>query len=186
MDPTHGLVVYETRDSYATDCMGMAYTRLRRSARSTYSSVFGMAYTPTGIPRMCKIQADDPSINVSPGDDTSHTQSIKRVEVTKGMRTLGVRLAQHRLEEATKMRDHLKTAPLNRENVAILGFRAIWQMKLKYCLGATCFTKKQCDKLQARFLPTFLSKMGINRTNGNRSSAWANFTRRHAGNTSRD
>jgi hypothetical protein len=61
------------------------------------------------------------------------------------------------------MRDHLKTAPLNREHVAI-GFRAIWQMKLKYCLGATCFTKKQCDKLQARFLPTFLSKMGINRT----------------------
>ena len=37
-------------------------------------------------------------------------------------------------------------------------------MKLKYCLGSTCFTKKNCDKLQARFLPTFLSKMGINRT----------------------
>jgi hypothetical protein len=68
------------------------------------------------------------------------------------------------MEEATMMRDRLKTAPLvNREHVAIR-FRAIWQMKLKYCLGATCFTKKQCDKLQARYLPTFLSKMGINRT----------------------
>jgi hypothetical protein len=82
-------------------------------------------YTPTGIPRMCKIQADDPSIDVSPGDDPSRTQ---RVEVTKGMRTLGVRLApdgndfdefQHRMEEATMMRDRLKTAPLNREHVAI-------------------------------------------------------------------
>ena len=69
-----------------------------------------------------------PSIDVTPGDDPSRTQSIKRVEVTKGMRTLGVRLApdgndfdefQHRMEEATKrMRDRLKTTPLNREHVA--------------------------------------------------------------------
>jgi hypothetical protein len=42
---------------------------------------------------MCKIRADDPTIDVSPGDDPLHTQSIKRVEVTKGMRTLGVRVA---------------------------------------------------------------------------------------------
>jgi hypothetical protein len=67
------------------------------------------------------------------------------------------------MEEATMMRDRLKTAPLNREHTAI-GFRAIRLMKLKYCLGATCFSKKQCDTLQARYLPTFLSKMGINRT----------------------
>jgi hypothetical protein len=41
---------------------------------------------------MCKrIQADDPTIaDVSPGDDPLCTQSIKRVEVTKGMQTLGV------------------------------------------------------------------------------------------------
>jgi hypothetical protein len=61
------------------------------------------------------IQADDPTIDVSPGDDPLSTQSIKRrVEVTKGMRTLGVvRLApdgndydeyKHRMEEATMMR----------------------------------------------------------------------------------
>ena len=37
-------------------------------------------------------------------------------------------------------------------------------MKMQYPLGATCFTKKQCDKIQARYLPTFMSKMGINRT----------------------
>jgi hypothetical protein len=128
----------------------------------------------TGIPRMCKIQADDPTIDVSPGDDPLRTQSIKHVEVTKGMRTLGICLApdgndfdefKHRMEEATMMRDRLKTAQLNREHVAI-GFRAIWQMKLKYRLGATCFSKKkQGYKLQARYLPTFLSKrMGINRT----------------------
>jgi hypothetical protein len=71
----------------------------------------------------------------------------------------------HRMEEATMMRDRLKTAPLNREHGVAIGFHAIWQMKLKYCFGATCFSKKQCDKLrQARYLPTFLSKMGINRT----------------------
>jgi hypothetical protein len=51
-------------------------------------------FTDTGIPRMRKIQADDPTINISPGDNPTCTQSIKRIEVTKGMRTLaGVRLA---------------------------------------------------------------------------------------------
>jgi hypothetical protein len=51
-------------------------------------------YTDTGIPpRMRKIQADDPTIGVSPGEDPSCTHSIKRAEVTKGMRTLGIRLA---------------------------------------------------------------------------------------------
>jgi hypothetical protein len=80
---------------------------------------------------MRKIQADDPtSIDVSPGDDPSLTQSIKRVEVTKGMQTLGVRLApdgndhdeyKHHMEEATSLIcGRLKTAPLvNREHVAI-------------------------------------------------------------------
>ena len=86
------------------------------------------SYTPTGIARMCKIHADDPSIDVSHGADPAQTQSIKRVEVTKGMRTLGVRLApdgndfdefQHRMEEATTIRDCLKTAPLNREQLPL-------------------------------------------------------------------
>jgi hypothetical protein len=73
------------------------------------------------------------------------SQSIKRVEVTNRMRTLGVCLApdgndhdefKHRMEEATMMCDCLKTASLNREHVAI-GFRApIWQMNFKCCLGA--------------------------------------------------
>jgi hypothetical protein len=99
-------------------------------------------------------------------------QPIKRIEVSKGMRTLGVRLApdgndkdeyEYRLDEATAMRDRLKTAPLSREHVRI-GFKSIWKMKMQYPLGATCFNKKQCDKIQARYLPTCLSKMGINRT----------------------
>lgn len=68
----------------------------------------------------------------------------------------------YRLEEATVIRDRLKKAPLNREQVRI-GFNAIWKMKMRYPLGATCFNKKQCNKIQARYLPTFLSKMGINR-----------------------
>jgi hypothetical protein len=87
-------------------------------------------YTATGIPRMCKIQANNPTIDVSAGDDPilRSTQSIKCVEVlTKGKRTLGVRLApdgndydefKHCMEEATMtMRDRLNTAPLNRESM---------------------------------------------------------------------
>ena len=35
---------------------------------------------------------------------------------------------------------------------------------IQYPLGATYFTAKQCQKLQAVYLPSFLSKMGINQT----------------------
>ena len=39
-------------------------------------------------------------------------------------------------------------------------------MKLLYPLGAICFTRKQCAKIQARYLPTFYPKWasGIKRT----------------------
>ena len=129
-------------------------------------------FTDAGIPRMTKSTADDPNIQLTSGSDFQTYHTITRIEATKGMRTLGVRLApdgneneeyNHRLREATTMRDRLKRAPLNREQVGI-GFRAIWKMKLQYPIGATCFTHKQCNKLQARYLPAFLSRMGINCT----------------------
>ena len=33
---------------------------------------------------------------------------------------------------------------------------------IQYPLGATCFTSKQCQTIQAKYMPTFLSQMGIN------------------------
>lgn len=49
--------------------------------------------------------------------------------------------------------------------VGVLGFRAIWQMMIQYPLKATFSMWKQCHKIQATYyLPTFLSKMGINHT----------------------
>jgi hypothetical protein len=130
------------------------------------------SFTPSGVPYMEKIKDADPDIALSSGADFDTTYNIQRIETTKGMRTLGVRLApngndldefKYRMDEATTMRDRLKVAPLYREHVGI-GFRAIWRMKLQYPLGATCFSRKQCNKIQARYLPTFLYKMGINRT----------------------
>jgi hypothetical protein len=121
---------------------------------------------------MMKTQPNDPDIQLTSGADFKTSHNIQRIEITKGMRTLGVRLApngndndefNHRMTKATKMRDRLKLAPLNREHVGV-GFCSIWKMKLQYPLGATCFTHKQCNRLQARYLPTFISKMGINRT----------------------
>jgi hypothetical protein len=35
--------------------------------------------------------------------------------------------------------------------------------KFSYPLGATCFTDKECNSIQAKYMPTVLSKMGINR-----------------------
>jgi hypothetical protein len=129
-------------------------------------------FTAAGAPKMKKIQEDDLPIALTAGADHVTTHEIARIEVTKGMRTLGVRIApdgneqeeyKHRMNEATIMRDRLKGAPLNREQVGI-GFRAIWKMKMQYPIGSTCFTSKQCTKIQARYLPTFLSRMGINKT----------------------
>jgi hypothetical protein len=39
-------------------------------------------------------------------------------------------------------------------------------MKLLYALGAICFTRKECAKIQARYLPNFYPKWasGINLT----------------------
>jgi hypothetical protein len=106
---------------------------------------------------MTKSDADDPDIQLTSGSDFQMSHTITRIKVTKGMRTLGVCLApdgneneeyNHRMREATTMRDCLKRAPLNREKVGI-GFRAIWKMNLQYPIGATCSTHKQCNKLQA-------------------------------------
>jgi hypothetical protein len=114
-------------------------------------------FTDAGIPRMTKSNADDPDIQLTSGSDFQTSHTIMRIKVTKGMRTLGVRLApngneneeyNHRMREATTMHYHLKRAPLNHEQVGI-GFCAIWKMKLQYPIGATCFTHKQCNKLQA-------------------------------------
>jgi hypothetical protein len=36
--------------------------------------------------------------------------------------------------------------------------------KFSYPLGATCFSEKECNSIQAKYMPTVLSKMGINRS----------------------
>jgi hypothetical protein len=36
--------------------------------------------------------------------------------------------------------------------------------KFGYPLGATCFKEKECNSIQAKYMPTVLSKMGINRS----------------------
>jgi hypothetical protein len=61
------------------------------------------------------------------------------------------------------MNQWIKEAPLGCEHIGV-SFRAIWKMMIQYPLGATCFTSQQCHKIQAKYLPNFLSKMGINRS----------------------
>jgi hypothetical protein len=127
-------------------------------------------FTPTGEPKMVNTTAGPPILlHSSPNLDNPAT--IQRVSTATGMRTLDVRLApdgndhdefSYRIQQATKMQQRVAAAPLGREYVGI-GFRAIWQMMIQYPLGATCFTVQQCAKIQAKYLPTFLSKMGINR-----------------------
>jgi hypothetical protein len=129
-------------------------------------------FTPAGAPKMVSSTDDDLHIHLTSGSDTTNPAAIQRVPTSTGKRTLGVRLTPdgndndefaYRIQQASTMNKRVAAAPLGREHIGI-GFRAIWRMMIQYPLGATCFTKKQCNSLQAKYLPTFLSKMGINRT----------------------
>jgi hypothetical protein len=106
------------------------------------------------------------------GNNRTHTTPITRVEVTKGKHTLGVWLApsgddkteyQFWLQEAIKLWPWLLRAPLNRESTRT-GLSTMIIQKFGYPLGAMCFTEKECNSIQAKYMPTVLSKMGINRS----------------------
>jgi hypothetical protein len=128
-------------------------------------------FSPGGAPKMDPSTDDDLRIHLTSGTDP-HPEPIQRISTATGKRTLGVRLApdgndrdefDYRMQQASTMKHRVAAAPLGREHIGI-GFRAIWRMMIQYPIGATCFTKKQCDNIQAKYLPVFLSKMGINRT----------------------
>jgi hypothetical protein len=113
---------------------------------------------------------DGPLILLTPSSQPDSLATIQCISMAKGMRTLGMRLAPngndndeyaYRLQQASKMKQCITAAPLGREYIGIR-FRAIWQMMIQSPLGATCFMLKQCSKIQSTYLPTFLSKMGIN------------------------
>jgi hypothetical protein len=55
----------------------------------------------------------------------------------------------------------MQKAPLNKEST-VIGFQLITHQKMESTLPITCFDDKQCDAIQSTYLPTFLSKMGIN------------------------
>jgi hypothetical protein len=122
---------------------------------------------------MCAVSDDaDTDILLTQGNNRSRPTKITQDKVTTGKCTLGVRLApngsdktecEYRLAEATKLQPCLLRAPLNRESTR-KGFTTMILQKFSYPLGATCFTEKECNSIQAKFLPTVLSKMGINRS----------------------
>jgi hypothetical protein len=118
----------------------------------------------------------DTPIQLTSGSNTS-LMPIQRLPPTKKhghQCTLGVHLApdgndkhkfQHRLQQATKIKTKIAVAPLGREHIRI-GFQAIWQMVIqlspwRHMLFGKLL-EKQCDRIQSKYLPTFLSRMGIN------------------------
>jgi hypothetical protein len=69
---------------------------------------------------MTKSNADDPNIQLTSRSTFQMSHTITRIEVTKRMQTLGVRLApdsnvneeyNHQMRKATTMRDRLKRPP---------------------------------------------------------------------------
>jgi hypothetical protein len=128
-------------------------------------------FTATGEAQMVST-TDGPMIILTAGATPDKPEPLRRVSTSEGQRTLGVRLApdgnenmehSYRIIQARKMGQRIRAAPLGREHI-VTGFRAIWKAMIQYPLGATCFNSQQCHQLQTKYLPYFLSKMGINRT----------------------
>jgi hypothetical protein len=92
-------------------------------------------FTSTGAPKMISTM-DGPQISHSSGSSLDNHEPIQRISTSTGQRTLGVRLApdgndndeySYRTQQANKMTQRLKEAPLSREHIGV-GFRAIWRM----------------------------------------------------------
>jgi hypothetical protein len=99
------------------------------------------------------------------------SQCMILIDTNVGFHTLGARLApsgtdleefSYQKKEGMKMRKRMLRAPLNREST-VIGFRSIARTKMDHTLPTTCFSVKQCEAIQSTYLPTFLSKMGINK-----------------------
>jgi hypothetical protein len=128
-------------------------------------------FKATGESVMTSI-SDDPHLCIELIQGSDLPIAVERVESNVGCRTLGARLAPsgsddkeflYQKQEDIKLRKRMLQAPLNREST-VIGFRSIAQEKMEHALPTTCFTDKQCEAIQNTYLPTFLSKMGINKS----------------------
>jgi len=103
---------------------------------------------------MCSIDdTPDLQIHLTHGSDHSKTIEIKRVDVSVGRCTLGMRLAplgtdeeefEHHKSIGQKVQMHMMHAPLNRESTQ-LGFFSIAQQQIGHTLPVTCFSQEQCS-----------------------------------------
>jgi hypothetical protein len=139
--------------------------------KKCYWYAVSWSFKPTGEPVLSSI-SDDPHLRIDIKQGSDPTTSVERVEATVGRRTLGARLSPdgkdneeflYRKKEGIKLRKRMLRAPLNREST-VIGFRSIARTKMEHTLPITCFSDQQCEAIQNTYLPTFLSKMGINRS----------------------
>ena len=97
----------------------------------------------------CKIQDQPPpdktDIKLTAGNDMTQYYTIQCMPTTKGIRTLGVRLApdgndndefKYQLQQAMTIKQCLSKAPLGCEHTHI-SFQSIWHAMIQYPLGAT-------------------------------------------------
>jgi hypothetical protein len=128
-------------------------------------------FTATGEAQMVSTTDGPPMIILTAGATPNKPEPLHCISTSKKQCTLGVRLApngnentehSYHIIQARKMGQRIRAALLGREEHIVTGFRAIWKAMIQYLLGATCFNSQQCHQLQTKYLPYFLSKMGIN------------------------
>ena len=110
--------------------------------------------------------------NITLEDNATNAEiPIQQIKPSKGLRTLGVRLAPDgnfndeflfRMEQCETVARQLKKVRFTRFE-ARLAYERVWWPKISYPLAVTDFSKKQCSKLQKKFDKCFLGAMGINR-----------------------
>ena len=96
---------------------------------------------------------------------------IELLQPTEGRRLLGVRLAAdgssdtefaHRLEQSKSLAGQLSnSAATTQDAYMIYTFR--YCPAVFYCIPISCFTKAQCEKIQAPFMNALLPKLRMNR-----------------------
>ena len=111
------------------------------------------------------------SMDNDPGEMTIDDTNIERLDPTKGVRNLGIRLAMsgtfqdeltHRIEQSKKMADLLYRSPLSPSD-SFMVYQTRYLPAMRYPLQVTTFTNNELQSIQKPFIHKLLPKIGLNR-----------------------
>ena len=135
-------------------------------------SVMKWQYNNKGIPYMVPSTQIQEEVTVTSVLDTQQEeQIIKRLEPGNATRVLGIRLPMtgnmkqeydYRLQQVKQLATKIRNAPLSTMDI-YLAYSSRYRPMIKYPLGVTLFSDKQCHTIQKKFIFELLPKLSLNR-----------------------